>query len=146
MTEAARAEPRHASEQEVRDALDAVHDPCSEVAGVPAGLIEMGLVRALEVEPTPEGSAVRVAIRVTEPTCLMGPSLAAGARERLAALPGVAHVEVTLSDDNNWMPSAMTPEYRARLEEHRAARRGTIEVRETPLGSPVRMHRPETGS
>ena len=51
----------------------------------------------------------------------MGPSLAAGARERLAKLPGVARVEVTLSDDNNWMPSEMSADYRARLEQHRAA-------------------------
>src|SRR5204862_3772089 len=103
-------EPPHVGEQEVRAALDAVHDPCSEVAGVPAGLIEMGLVRALEVEPTPDGAVVRVAIRVTEPTCLMGPSLAAGARERLAAVPGVARGEVTRSEDNTCMPADMTLE------------------------------------
>jgi metal-sulfur cluster biosynthetic enzyme len=128
-------------EAEVRAALDDVRDPCSEVAGVPAGLFEMGLVRSLEVEATPDGAVVRVAIRVTEPTCLMGPSLAVGARERLAKLPGVARVEVTLSDDNNWMPSEMSADYRARLEEHRAAQRGAIEVRETPLGAPIRVRR-----
>ena len=128
-------------EAAVRAALDDVRDPCSEVAGVPAGLVEMGLVRSLEVESTPEGAVVRIAIGVTEPTCLMGPSLAAGARERLASLPGVARVEVTLSDDNTWLPSDMSSDYRARLEAHRAAQRGTIEVRETPLGAPIRVRR-----
>lgn len=128
-------------EAQVRAALDDVRDPCSEVAGVPAGLVEMGLVQELVVEPTPEGAHVRVAIRVTEPTCLMGPALAAGARERLAAMPGVARFEVTLSDDNDWMPSAMSSDYRARLEEHRAARRGAFEVRETPLGAPIRIRK-----
>ena len=34
-------------------ALDSVRDPCSEVAGVPAGLLEMGLVRSLEIERGP---------------------------------------------------------------------------------------------
>jgi metal-sulfur cluster biosynthetic enzyme len=126
---------------EVRAALDDVHDPCSEVAGMPAGLVEMGLVTSIDVEPTPDGAVVHVAIRVTEPTCLMGPALAAGARERLAAMPGVARYEVELSDDNDWMPSAMSPEYRARLAEHRAARRGAFEVRETPLGTPIRIRR-----
>lgn len=132
---------RSISEAEVRAALDEVRDPCSEVAGVPAGLCEMGLVHELDVTPTPDGAVVHVAIRVTEPTCLMGPSLAVGARLRLAALAGVARFEVTLSDDNEWMPADMSPAYRARLEAQRAARRGTIEVRETPLGAPVRMRR-----
>jgi len=134
---------RHAriGEHEVRAALDEVHDPCSEVAGVPAGILEMGLVHDLQVSHEPDGAVVRLAIRVTEPTCLMGPSLASGARERLAALPGVARVEVTLSDDGDWTPAAMSAEYRARLAEHRAARRGAIEVRETPMGSPIRVGR-----
>ncbi len=125
---------RHAriGEHEVRAALDEVHDPCSEVAGVPAGILEMGLVHDLQVSHEPDGAVVRLAIRVTEPTCLMGPSLASGARERLAALPGVARV---------WTPAAMSAEYRARLAEHRAARRGAIEVRETPMGSPIRVGR-----
>ncbi len=135
------APPTGVGLDEVRAALDEVRDPCSEVAGVPAGLVEMGLVQSLDVEPTADGAVVRVAIRVTEPTCLMGPSLAAGARERLATLPGVARCEVTLSDDNDWMPSAMSEEYRARLEEHRALKRHEIEVRETPLGSPIRIRR-----
>jgi metal-sulfur cluster biosynthetic enzyme len=125
----------------VRAALDEVRDPCSEVAGAPAGLSEMGLVHELSVTPSPDGAVVHVAIRVTEPTCLMGPSLAAGARQRLATLPGVASFEVTLSDDNDWMPADMSPEYRARLEAHRAANRGGIEVHETALGAPIRVRR-----
>ncbi|HEX6310009.1 MAG TPA: iron-sulfur cluster assembly protein [Acidimicrobiia bacterium] len=124
---------------DVRAALDEVHDPCSEVAGVPAGIVEMGLVTHVTVEQSPAGAVVSLAIRVTEPTCLMGPSLASGARERVEALPGVARVDVTLSDDNEWMPSAMSPEYRARLAAHRAQRREGLEVRETALGAPMRI-------
>jgi metal-sulfur cluster biosynthetic enzyme len=126
-------------EAEVRAALDQVLDPCSEVAGVPAGLSEMGLVRSLEIEESPAGTVVRVAIGVTEPTCLMGPSLAHGARDRLGALPGVARVEVTLSTDD-WTPADMTDDYRDRLTAHRAARRralGIADVVETPMGAAI---------
>jgi metal-sulfur cluster biosynthetic enzyme len=122
-------------------ALDEVHDPCSVVAGVPAGLVEMGLVRALEVRDGPGGATVRVAIGVTEPTCLMGPSFVSGARDRLRAVPGVARVEVTLSDDPDWTPLDMSPAYRARLSEHRRSRRGTIAVHETPMGGAIRAPR-----
>ena len=123
----------------VRAALDTVLDPCSEVAGVPAGILEMGLVRSLEVQNGPHGALVRVAIGVTEPTCLMGPSFVSGARERLAAVPGVARVEVTLSSDPDWSPLDMSPDYRARLTEHRRARRGSVAVIETAMGGVIRV-------
>jgi metal-sulfur cluster biosynthetic enzyme len=127
-------------EAAVRTALDTVVDPCSEVVGVPAGLVEMGLVRELEVETAEAGATVRVTIGVTEPTCLMGPALASGARERVSAVPGVTRVEVTLCDDD-WMPSDMAPAYRARLAAHRAAKRAAFglggEVAETPLGASI---------
>lgn len=126
-------------EARVRAALDTVRDPCSEVAGVPAGILEMGLVRSLEVWDGPDGALVRVAIGVTEPTCLMGPSFVSGARERLAAVPGVACVEVTLSSDLDWSPLDMTPDYRARLTEHRRARRGSVAVVETATGGVIRV-------
>ncbi|MGH9030709.1 MAG: metal-sulfur cluster assembly factor [Acidimicrobiia bacterium] len=128
-------------ESDVRAALDDVTDPCSEVAGLPAGIVEMGLVTHLAVDQSPNGAIVSLAIRVTEPTCLMGPSLASGARARVEALPGVARVDVTLSDDNEWVPAAMSAEYRGRLAAHRAARRGAVEVQETALGAPIRIRR-----
>jgi metal-sulfur cluster biosynthetic enzyme len=133
-------------EADVRAALDAVRDPCSEVAGVPAGILEMGLVRSLDVRDGPDGAVVRVAIGVTEPTCLMGPSFVSGAREQLATVPGVARVEVTLSSDPDWSPLDMSPEYRARLTEHRRARRGSIPVVETPMGGVIRMTARDQGA
>ena len=133
-----------AIEAAVRAALDAVVDPCSEVAGVPAGLLEMGLVRDLDIEAVDAGATVRVTIGVTEPTCLMGPALASGARDRVSAVPGVTRVEVTLCDDD-WMPSDMAPAYRARLAAHRAAKRAALglggEVAETPLGASIFVRR-----
>lgn len=130
---------RSALEARVRAALDDIQDPCSVVAGAPAGLVEMGLVRSLEVDDGPGGAVVRVAIGVTEPTCLMGPSFVTGARERLAAEPGIARVEVELSADPHWSPLDMSPDYRARLAEHRRSRRDGIEVVETPTGGVVRV-------
>jgi metal-sulfur cluster biosynthetic enzyme len=124
--------------ERVRSALDEVRDPCSVAAGVPAGIVEMGLVRSLDVRDEPGGAVVRVVIRVTEPTCLMGPSFASGARERLARVPGVARVDVELSDDPSWSPLDMAPGYRARLAEHRRARRGSFVVVETPAGGAMR--------
>jgi metal-sulfur cluster biosynthetic enzyme len=117
------------TETNVRAALDAVIDPCSIVAGAPAGLIQMGLVRALDVADGEEGATIRVRIGVTEPGCLMGASFAAQARAQLERLDGVAHIEIELDHANDWMPSDIDPAYQRRLDAVRAARRDALEHR-----------------
>jgi metal-sulfur cluster biosynthetic enzyme len=115
--------------EEVRATLDAVVDPCSVVAGAPAGLVQMGLVRALEISDDKAGATVRVRIGVTEPGCLMGASFAAQARAQLERLDGVARVEIELDHANDWMPRDIDPDYRRRLDAVRAARRAALERR-----------------
>jgi metal-sulfur cluster biosynthetic enzyme len=121
------------TEAEVRAALDAVVDPCSVVAGAPAGLVQMGLVRALELSEGDAGATIRLRIRVTEPGCLMGASFAAQARAQLERLDGVARVEIELDHANDWMPSDIDRDYQRRLDAVRAARRAALERRRTEV-------------
>ena len=106
-----------ADEDRVVACLDGIIDPCSAVAGHPAGLVSMGLVRHLDVRDTPEGLSVLARIGVTEPGCLMGVAFVREARERLAALPGIAEVTVDLEPVCDWLPQDMDAEYRRRREE-----------------------------
>jgi metal-sulfur cluster biosynthetic enzyme len=117
------------TEANVRAALDAVVDPCSVVAGAPAGLVQMGLVRALELSEGDAGATIRLRIGVTEPGCLMGASFAAQARAQLERLDGVARVEIELDHANDWMPSDIDRDYQRRLDTVRAARRAALERR-----------------
>jgi metal-sulfur cluster biosynthetic enzyme len=125
------------SEADVRAALDAVLDPCSVVAGAPAGLVQMGLVRSLELSEAESGATIRVRIGVTEPGCLMGASFAAQARAQLERLDGVAHVEIELDHANDWMPDDMDRGYQRRLDAARATRRAALESRRTEPGRPA---------
>jgi metal-sulfur cluster biosynthetic enzyme len=117
------------SETEVRAALDEILDPCSLAAGAPAGLVEMGLLRSLELSDGDGGTRIRLRIGVTEPGCLMGASFAAQARARLELLAGVASVEIELDHANDWMPSDIDPAYQRRLDAVRRTRRETLEHR-----------------
>jgi metal-sulfur cluster biosynthetic enzyme len=117
------------SEAEVRAALDEILDPCSVAAGAPAGLVEMGLLRALELSDGEDGARIRLRIGVTEPGCLMGASFAAQARARLELLGGVASVEIELDHANDWMPSDIDPAYQRRLDAVRSTRREALEHR-----------------
>lgn len=108
---------------EVRARLNAIVDPCSLAAGAPAGIDEMGLVRAVNIKATPGGAVIRVRIGLTEPGCMIGASFVARAHECLEPLPGVASVEVTLEHDCDWTPADLDPGYARRLHAVREARR-----------------------
>jgi len=109
-------------EDDVRAALNAIIDPCSRAAGAPAGLVDMGLIRRLEVRPVQPGLVdVHVVIGVTEYACLIGPSFAAEARKRLAPMAGIRELEIDLDGEFDWDPQDMSPAYQARLTERRQA-------------------------
>jgi len=112
------------NEHAIRAELNEIIDPCSVVAGAPAGLIEMGLVRGLSVHETPAGMEIELRIGVTEPGCMMGASFAIKARERLEALAGVAAVDVQLDHTADWEPADIDPAYAERLAAVRAAKSG----------------------
>jgi metal-sulfur cluster biosynthetic enzyme len=114
----------------VRAELNAVLDPCSCAAGVPAGLVDMGLVRGVEVSPGLTGATVSVRLTLTEPTCWMGYAFLTAARERLRGMAGVALADVQLVFDGVWRTDDMAPDYRRAL----AARRHAKMV---PLGLPA---------
>lgn len=109
-------------EDEVRQCLNGIVDPCSSAAGAPAGLLDMGLVKRIDVESTPSGAHVAVTVTVTEPSCLMGGPFAEEARSRLSSLEGVSSVEVEIDPLIDWTPANMTAEYRARLHDVRSGR------------------------
>jgi metal-sulfur cluster biosynthetic enzyme len=106
----------------VRALLNEIIDPCSAAAGCPAGLDEMGLVRAVEMRETASGTDIRVVIGVTEYGCLMGAPFANEAYKRLQALPGAASITVELDGEFDWDRDDMRADYRERLKRHRIGR------------------------
>ena len=109
------------TKEQVEAALNSVTDPCSLVAGVRAGLVDMGLVTGIALDETPGRTTVRVRIGLTEPSCLMGHAFVPQATQALRDLSGGAEVEVKLDPTLDWDESKLTPAYRARLQAHRAA-------------------------
>jgi metal-sulfur cluster biosynthetic enzyme len=108
----------------VRAAVNEVIDPCSRAAGVPAGLVDMGMITDIGVVDGPDGAAVSVTIQMTEPTCIMGHAFIPAVRDRVRQLAGVGAVDVRLDLSFGWDPSRLDPGYRERLDAHHA-KRGT---------------------
>jgi metal-sulfur cluster biosynthetic enzyme len=111
--------------ESVRARLNEIPDPCSVTAGCAAGLVDMGMVRAIAVA----GDEVRVTLALTEPGCAMALWFMSAIRRELGALPGVASVSVTLDAAARWDESAMTPAAQAVLTRTRLRHREQRTVR-----------------
>jgi metal-sulfur cluster biosynthetic enzyme len=105
----------------VIEALNTVVDPCSRAAGAPAGLVEMGLIRTLDIAERDDGLVATVVVRVTHPSCFMAPFFLAQVQELFLQFPEIASVDACLDTGYDWTPADMSETYRQRLARHRSA-------------------------
>lgn len=98
------------SEEAVWTVLREVYDP-----EIPVNIVDLGLIYGMHSEESPQGRSVVVQMTLTAPGCGMGPSLAADARQRILALPGVADADVQLVWDPPWGPERISAEGRVKL-------------------------------
>jgi metal-sulfur cluster biosynthetic enzyme len=117
-------------QDEVLRVLDEIKDPCSVGFGDPMGLVEMGLVRSVDVSPAGE---VSICLRLTSPFCEMIGFFKNTAVDRIRSLPSVESVTVEADSGFDWSPEYMSParqeQRRQRLSALRAsARAGDTQV------------------
>lgn len=128
--------------EEIQATIDKVIDPCSIASGAPVGLVEMGLVRNIDIieDGDSDGANVSIDMCVTEPGCMMASVFELTVRRDVAEIPGVSSVKVAVDHGYLWEPSMMAPTYRERLKQVRTAaeakRRASAPV---DLGLPRRV-------
>ena len=115
-------------ENEAWAALERIYDPCSVATRSPLNIVDMGLVREVDVD---DRHNVRVSICPTSPSCMLMASITEGAEKELCAIEGAAGVEVTIDSDFFWTPEAMTERGQAELVRHRETRSEEAPI---PLG------------
>jgi metal-sulfur cluster biosynthetic enzyme len=104
----------------VSAALQEVLDPCSVGRGVPAGLVDMGMVKAVEFSSAPDGqSIVTVELRITSPACTFQPYFERAVRERLGEVSEIGEVRITWDSEFDWSDDDMSPGLKQRLREKR---------------------------
>jgi metal-sulfur cluster biosynthetic enzyme len=97
-----------ATEQDIREALHAVREPCSIAMRNPMDIVEMGLVQGVEVAV----GRVRVTLVLTDPSCVHYLPMRRYIADVLLALDGVQEVEVAMSTSELWTPDRMQPRQR----------------------------------
>lgn len=103
----------------VSNRVNEVVDPCSQAQGVAIGLVDMGLVRELDVEPGGGGWCVRLKLRLTSPGCLYFVYFEESIRERIVH-PAIKSLEIGFDSGLDWTPESMSSSAQRRLSEHRA--------------------------
>ena len=80
---------------------------------IPVNIVDLGLVYDLAIEAAPDGRrTIEAKMTLTAPGCGMGPVIAEDARQKLAALPGVAFAKVHIVWDPVWTPQMISAEGR----------------------------------
>ena len=97
-------------EEQVWNTLKTCYDP-----EIPVNIVDLGLVYSMEISPGDPGNRVDVKMTLTAPGCGMGASIAADARYKILALPGVADADVELVWDPPWNPQMISDEGKQRL-------------------------------
>jgi metal-sulfur cluster biosynthetic enzyme len=84
----------------VLDALRQVPEPCSIIMRAPTDICEMGLVEDVRIE----GSAVRVELVLTDPSCAHFSSMRRYIEDAISKVEAVETVAVVLSTSKLWTP------------------------------------------
>ena len=92
------------------EALKGCFDP-----EIPVNIVDLGLIYHLATSPGERGLKVAVKMTLTAQGCGMGPVIAADAKAKLEALPGVEGAEVEIVWDPAWNPRMISEEGRKQL-------------------------------
>jgi len=94
----------------VWDQLRTCYDP-----EIPVNIVDLGLVYDMRISPEGDENRVDVKMTLTAQGCGMGASIAADARHKILALPGVTDAAVDIVWDPPWTPQMISPDGRERL-------------------------------
>lgn len=101
----------------VRDRLDDIIDPCSEARGTDISIVEMGLLKKIDIDD----GTVHIELRITSPSCMMVGYFIEQAQERVGSLPGVEAVTLETDAGLSWRDDMMSQEAKERRREHQQA-------------------------
>lgn len=83
---------------------------------IPVNIVDLGLVYDMQLQPLDDGrSRVDVKMTLTAQGCGMGASIAADAKYKILALPGIGEAEVEIVWTPIWNPNMISAEGRAKL-------------------------------
>ncbi len=118
---------------QVLERLGGVVDPCMEAAGLGLSLVDLGIVRTVDVDDT----AIDVELGLTEPGCGFTHALVTKVEDALATLDDARQVRVRFNWSDPWTEEMMTEAGRAVF--HKARGHSTSVLRRFDVGRGFRV-------
>jgi metal-sulfur cluster biosynthetic enzyme len=100
-------------------AANRILEPCGLAQGLSVGMVDMGLIRGVDVDQRDSGWSVRVRARVTSPDCLHFVYFERELRAAIAAIAEFERIDVEWIDGSDWSPDDMSPQLREQLNDRR---------------------------
>ncbi|HEY9707422.1 MAG TPA: hypothetical protein V6D48_04380 [Oculatellaceae cyanobacterium] len=95
-----------------------VYDPCGMARGLELGMVDMGLIRDINVQPKENGWDVSLRIRFTSPGCLYFLYFEREIRHRLEAFPQIEVLHIEWDDVCDWTPEDLSEAAQSKFKEH----------------------------
>ena len=93
------------TEEQVMQAVKPIEDPELHL-----GIVDLGLIYGVDINPQPEGDEVKLTMTFTSPFCPYGPQLKAIVQKAVATVPGVHQAMVNIVFTPPWDPHTMASE------------------------------------
>ena len=93
------------TEEQVMQALKPLEDPELHL-----GIVDLGLIYGVDINPQPEGDEVKLTMTFTSPFCPYGPQLKSSVHRIISTLPGVKQAAVNIVFTPPWDPRTMASE------------------------------------
>jgi metal-sulfur cluster biosynthetic enzyme len=100
------------TDEQIRELLRDIVDPCAAATGSNLDIVEMGLVKSIDVDD----GHVRVDMRLTTPVCYQVPYFVEEIESRVQPLSGVESVTVETDNGFEWTPEMISADGKARRQ------------------------------
>jgi metal-sulfur cluster biosynthetic enzyme len=134
MNERPAAPPALVDRAAVTTALGRVIDPCSVATGVPASIVDMGLVQSVDSD----NGEIEITLRLTSPICNQVVGIVTAIEREVGSVPGVSSVQCEVDHAAEWWPHMVADSVQQRLRELRPLALSPEVQRAQPEPSEVR--------
>lgn len=102
----------------VQRMVNEVYDPCGMARGLSIGMVDMGLIRGINVQQKENGWDVSLQIRFTSPGCLYFLYFEREILHRLEVFPQIEVLSIKWDDICDWTPENLSEVATAKFKEH----------------------------
>ncbi|MEM9904020.1 MAG: hypothetical protein AAF921_03230 [Cyanobacteria bacterium P01_D01_bin.44] len=102
----------------IKSQVNEVCDPCGLAQGLSIGMVDMGLIRDILIQPADAGWDVALAIRFTSAGCFYFPYFEREIRARIETHQQIESLDIKWDNVIDWTPDDLSDAAKSKFKEH----------------------------